>query len=269
MGIFLHACNTPEKVIKTFAHAGISISPTSIHNGIRSLSNNISEEVWDLGQTLVASYAYDNFDIDFKTSIPSLDKPLESLVHLTSGLVFHLDHGVTPQDLKCSQELWARSRFNDDVAEELSPPERTVDDLLGLHPDTLFQSTNMTRSARYNAWWFRYDLVHNGPEYFRQFQDRLGAPEVVEQIPVTKLRHVPARAMDINQSKVSGNIQAITELLSQGGVGQPPSDDDEFESFTKDISEYVVLIHGDLGTYERVMAAVERRSLEATPVDRL
>jgi len=36
-GIFPHSCNTPEKVIDTLAHMGISISIDSIYNAIHSL----------------------------------------------------------------------------------------------------------------------------------------------------------------------------------------------------------------------------------------
>jgi hypothetical protein len=37
-GIFLHASNTPSKVIETLAHMGITISPDAIDNAVRSIS---------------------------------------------------------------------------------------------------------------------------------------------------------------------------------------------------------------------------------------
>jgi hypothetical protein len=52
-----------------------------------------------MGQTLLVGYAYDNFDIDFKTNVPSIEKSGETLTHLTSGTLIHLDHGVTHEDL--------------------------------------------------------------------------------------------------------------------------------------------------------------------------
>jgi hypothetical protein len=78
---------------------------------------------------------------------------------------------------------------------------------------------------------FYRDLCQYGPQFFHDYQDMVGLPEVVEGVPVVKMVHVPARAMDINQSKVSGNIQAIEELISQGGVGDPEVDESsEWES---------------------------------------
>ncbi|KIM76705.1 hypothetical protein PILCRDRAFT_77537, partial [Piloderma croceum F 1598] len=100
------------------------------------------------------------------------------------------------------------------------------------------------------SWTFRSDLYEYGPEYFRKFKRKLGKPEWVEKVPVVKMRHAPARAMDINQSKVSGNIRAIANLMEQGDI--------------VDMREHVILFHGYLGTYERVLGMLLRRSLEMT-----
>ena len=62
--------------------------------------------------------------------------------------------------------------------------------------------------------------------------------------------------MDVNNSTVSGNIRAIECLMAQVGYGNP---DDES---AVDISDYVVLIHGDLGMGERIRSILNRRSIE-------
>ncbi|KAI0052951.1 hypothetical protein FA95DRAFT_1482269 [Auriscalpium vulgare] len=214
MGIFLHSCNAPEKVVKTLAHMGLSVSLSSIHHAIHSLAMKASLDLQIVGKSRVASYAYDNFDIDFKTTLPTIEQSVDTLLHLTSGLIFRLAHGVKLEDLKCSEELWKKSRFNDQAAQD--PPK---------------------------------------------------TPEPVEKIPVTKLSHYPVRAMDINQSKVSGNIEAIEDLLAQGGVGDPDDEDEHYD--VEDITPFVVLVHGDLGTLERVQSAQERRAIEDTPWRRL
>ncbi|KAG1736176.1 hypothetical protein EDD22DRAFT_736749, partial [Suillus occidentalis] len=51
-------------------------------------------------------YAYDNFDIDFKTSTPTIEKVVDTLTHMTSGDLIYLEHGVTTEDLRCSTYLW-------------------------------------------------------------------------------------------------------------------------------------------------------------------
>ncbi|KAI6144647.1 hypothetical protein BKA82DRAFT_3982979, partial [Pisolithus tinctorius] len=72
-------------------------------------------------------------------------------------------------------------------------------------------------------------------------------------------------AMDVNNLTVSGNIQAIVDLLKQGGVEDPavPSEENGTTD-SPDISEYVVLVHGDLGTREWLQTAQLCQSIKST-----
>ncbi|KIL56857.1 hypothetical protein M378DRAFT_53470, partial [Amanita muscaria Koide BX008] len=112
LGIFLHSCRTPEKVIETLAHMGISVSTGTINRAIKSLSANARCALQQLGRTLTAGIAYDNVDITLKAAVPTVEKSTENLKHLTSGLFFPLMHGVTSEHLKCSKQLWEKSPYN-------------------------------------------------------------------------------------------------------------------------------------------------------------
>jgi hypothetical protein len=59
-GIFLHSCNTLQKVIQALAHMGLSISVGSIHSAVASLSRKAFLTLRAMGQTLLVGYAYDN-----------------------------------------------------------------------------------------------------------------------------------------------------------------------------------------------------------------
>ncbi|KAI6142402.1 hypothetical protein BKA82DRAFT_4331458 [Pisolithus tinctorius] len=213
LGLFLQSAHTPYKVIDTLAHLGISESQNSLQQ---------------LGRSLLASYAYDNFDIDLKHYIPTAETSSDSLKHLTSGLLFPLVHGVMLDDLK-------------------------------FQPGS---NANLSYCNQFNLWLFLHDLCTHGPEYFHQFKSMIQTPESMEQIPTLKTPIFVAQAMDVNNSTVSGNIQAIMDLLKQGGVEDPAV-------LSPDISEYVVLVHGDLGTGERLQMAQLCRSIESTSWNRL
>lgn len=88
------------------------------------------------------------------------------------------------------------------------------------------------------------------------------SPKPIDQIPTTKTPILPVRAMDLANSTVGGNIEAIADLLKQGGVGDPLEMDDET---LIDIMEHVVVVHGDLGTGERLDGAQLRRAIESSP----
>jgi hypothetical protein len=111
IGLFCHSTNAPELVIKTLAHAGLCISTTSIHSMVNSLSTKSADNIRSLAQTLTALFAYDNFDMEFKSYIPSIEKHGDSLKHVTSAIIFPLIN-MTLQDLLCSDELWGTDPIN-------------------------------------------------------------------------------------------------------------------------------------------------------------
>jgi len=86
--IFLQSVHTPQNVIDTLARIGISISTNAINAVVKSLSTESQITIWNLGQTLLTSYAYDNFNVNLKSHVPLAENSNDSLKHLTSGLIF-------------------------------------------------------------------------------------------------------------------------------------------------------------------------------------
>jgi len=267
IGIFLHSCRTPDKVIETLAHMGISISVDAIHSAITSLSAESTQTIWKLGQTLSVAYVYDNFDVNLKQSLSTLEKSEPTLKHLTSALIFPLQHGITSEDLKFSEELWKKSHLNPDAnLADLSPKRTWRDLLIKFQKDEERHPSGLTRRDRFNAWKFLYDLCHYGPPYFSQFRQQLKKPEEIHQIPLLKTPIYPLRAMEYSNSTVSGNLSTIQNLMEQGGVGDP--DNVEIEYAVEDMTLHVILFHGDLGTGDRIFSLQLRRSIEDSPWDR-
>jgi len=65
IGLFCHSTSTPELLIEMLMHAGLSISLTAIHDMIDSLSQKAHEKLKHVSKSLLASFVYDNFDMDF------------------------------------------------------------------------------------------------------------------------------------------------------------------------------------------------------------
>ena len=269
VGMFLQSTHTPQKVMETLARMGISVSVDAINAGIQSLSVEALQSVKALGRTLLASYAYDNFDVDLKSTIHTVEKSNDSLKHLTSGLIFPLVHNVSREDLRCAQKLWESSSINLDTNQSNTAAPTSWENLLLLHRDSDKPDTaGLNQRDRFNSWKFLSDLIHFGPTYFSRFKDRLRDPEAIEAIPVIKTPVLAARAMDLSNSTVGGNLDSVVDLLRQGGIEKPDVDDNT-DSDMPGISEYVVLFHGDLGTGERLQAARQRRAIEHSPWNRL
>ncbi|KIL57952.1 hypothetical protein M378DRAFT_87180, partial [Amanita muscaria Koide BX008] len=217
LGVFLHSCRTPQRVVNALARMGLTVSQSCIHTAINSLSLNASLTLRELGQSRCIALAYDNFDVDLKVSVPVVEKSTETLKHLTSGLVFPLQHGVTSDDLRYSDYLWQRSEVNLDNLGALGN-RKTHKDLMRLfrEPD----DKPLDSHAEFNIWVFLRDLVEN-VEGFEYMRGKIEAPKSIEQLPVIKTDIYPAYAMDVNNSTVAGNIQAIERLMEQVGYGDP------------------------------------------------
>ena len=272
LGFFFQSVHAPYKAIDTLACLGVSISTDAINMAVQSLSAKSENVLHKLGQSLLASYAYDNFDVDQKSQVPTAEKSNDSLKHLTSGLLFPLVHGVISDDLKCSEELWRMSELNPHVERQNIPQRCSIQDLINLHPDASSTST-LSRCDQFNAWMFLHDLCSYGPEFFHQFKPMLQDPEPVEKIPPVKTPIYAARVMDVNNSTVSSNICAVIDLLQQGGISDPvagqTNEDIDMDSPNISISKHVILIHRDLGTGERLQSAQLHCSIKSTPWNRL
>ncbi len=265
IGIYLHACRASEAVIELLSRIGISISRASIDNTVKNLWKGAHVNIRRVARTLLGGYAWDNFDVEIKHLVPTVEKPQDTLLHLTSGTLLRLDHGVTRDDLCCSEDVWKKSKLN---PANLDTPIPAPDwmQLLDIHPDEP-DSAGMDRRDRFNRWKFLADLVRYGPAYFRAFADDLEEPESVDMIPVVKSEQVPLEAMDINQSSAQGNADALVHMFKQGGVGDP-QDSPGAESIV-DVGDHVILVHGDLSTCERVQSIQASRRVERTPWRRL
>ncbi|KIK34579.1 hypothetical protein CY34DRAFT_26822 [Suillus luteus UH-Slu-Lm8-n1] len=219
------------------ARMGVSVSVDAINAAVLSLSAESHHAIHALVHT-----------------VSELE---DTLIHLTSGLLFPLQHGITHKNLQCLEILWEKSPLN----LQLNPSTN----LLRLHPDSL-NAAGLSHRDCFNSWKMLGDLINYGPLYFHQFKDQLGELEIVESIPVVKTPILAACAMHLSNSTVSRNISSVVELLRQGGIDDPDKIDDPD---MLDISEYILLFHGDLGSGECLQAAQQRRSIEDTPWKRL
>ena len=243
IGLFCHSTNAPELVIETLAHAGLSISPSSIHNMVNSLSTKSVDNIQSLAQTLTASFAYDNFDMEFKSHTPTIEKHGDSLKHATSAIIFPLIN-TSMQDLMCSDELWRTDPINPYIQTHQKRPLRGLESILPT-------STKLPPGIhiRISAWHFRHALV-TLCEPFKTYRTKLESPETINQIPVTKTEYIPCRAMDINQSMADGQCDILRNLCEQGGIGSVSDNPG-----VCDISSHVQLVHRDLCTGELIKAS--------------
>jgi hypothetical protein len=98
VGVFLQSCNVSKQTRNFLSHLGISISVTSINRAIKNLSKEAYRDIQRTGATFLASYAYDNLDINLPHVVPTVEgSATDTLVHLTTASMFPL-HPMTKRD---------------------------------------------------------------------------------------------------------------------------------------------------------------------------
>ena len=214
-------------------------------------------------RTLTTAFAYDNFDINFKSWEPTVEHP-SSFVSATSATAIPLFGITNPDALRCSQRYWEKDPRNPSPSAQ--PIKINADDLREFH---LHSSSRKAPGQKLSplltnyAWHIRDILIRRG-EHFGFLSPDLSQPATVNKIPLHQTTQVPCRSMNIKESTPDGNVEVLESLLHQGGIGEP--EDKIFDSeMDVDMSEHVLLIHGDLLTKERLDTVQDSRSIEATP----
>jgi hypothetical protein len=249
---------------RTFKHyAGLSISLSNIHKAVKSLSHDAGQKLKESVRTLQTAFAYDNFNINFKSSEPTVERPA-TFVSATSATAIPL-YGVGDSDvLQCSAQLWEKDTKNpspSSIAVKLN-----VDDLSGFHAQSSTRKATgekLSPLLKVYVWHIRSILVHQG-EFFGYLAQHLGQPDTVNQIPIHRTTQIPCRSMNVKESTPDGNIEVLECLLHQRGIGEPTEKNFDVE-YDVDMTELVVLVHGDLLTKERLDTVQGSWCIESTP----
>ncbi|KIL64923.1 hypothetical protein M378DRAFT_58294, partial [Amanita muscaria Koide BX008] len=89
LGVFFHSISVPERAVELLARAGLSVSVSTINNAISSLSKQASVILKSTVRTMTTAFAYDNFNMDFKTSEPTIEHS-SSFISATSATAIPL-----------------------------------------------------------------------------------------------------------------------------------------------------------------------------------
>ena len=199
---------------------------------------------------------YDNLVVDFASGQSAVDRSNQSMYHFTTGSF--INHCYNVEDLCCADQVRKSDPYND---QDGVSKENGYDLADLMDTSSGIDTHGLTRHQQFFAWALRKTLCEDGPIFLRQFIKHLGLPDTVNQIPVCKTEVIPVKAMRLDNSTVSGNIDAMEGMMEQGGLRGNPSQSDP----PTGPPEYIQLVCGDLGTAERVEAAKRRRAMDIFP----
>ena len=231
-GFFLKSVNAPERLINALSCSGWSISNQSIHNMIKSTTQEQKAKIRELRHSGLFAIAYDNLDFSFKTKQPTVENQ-GSFVSITTGTFIPLTHSATKADFEYSSELWDKSSLNlvgmEDTKSELMPSFHYIHECI----------TNASPMIQSCTEWIILKIIVNA--LIPEFKKELGSMPSSLNIPCQQTVQIPAQAMHIKASTTDGNVEILKNMDSQlCDINGPKFDH----------GVYVQLVHGDLGTQE-------------------
>ena len=134
--------------------------------------------------------------------MPMVEKLGLTMTHATSTFAFPLAHSVIPDDLKCSDELWATDPNNLAAGDRVKRPQRLwMHAAQAIHRSLTPAASSLSTGTLHSfpiwdpiiewlAWHFQSALVTLSAP-FDSMCMKLGMPESQLQIPVMKTLQVP------------------------------------------------------------------------------
>jgi hypothetical protein len=225
---------------------------------MRSLSKEANVQIKQAVQTLTTALAYNNFDIDLKTTQPTIEHQSQ-FISPTSATTIPLYGVNNPVVLCCSHEIW-QNESSGIVRESLPSEKLMAKDLHIFHQEnsygTILPGKHLSPCEE-NLAWHVCDILLNHSKHFDFLKHHNDNPVVINAIPLHKTTQIPCQAMPIKQSTTDENIMVIDILLRQGVIG-------EWEDIRFDL-QYVLLIHGDFLTKEQLDVIIKSQHIEDTP----
>lgn len=270
-GLFLHASGTSQRAIHALSQVGISTSPSSINRTVEALSKDTHKAMQHAGQSLQYTMVYDNLVIDFGSPGQSIVEQLQKTMrNITTGTF--INHHFNPDDLRCAEEIRRTDRYNDRV-DHSQDKQYNYYDLLDTYDSDLSDASQSSSSQssddedaclrpHFFAWILREAICTHGPAFFHVFRARNVRPETLEQLPIRKTEQVPCRAMKYENSTVNGNIESIEDMMEQAGIRRTSETASQVPGELPSVSEYVLIVSGDLGSGERIDSGRRCRAME-------
>ncbi|KIJ34133.1 hypothetical protein M422DRAFT_52124 [Sphaerobolus stellatus SS14] len=246
------------------------------------MSSKMRKKFFEEGRKCLCGVAYDNFDVGLQTAAPTISKDSQFL-HAASGTLLPLNHGVTHNSRRVSPEVYSKAGLdlnnpNQEIKlsfRSLLPLPHQIAPLPRLPrlPDAPPAPPRPVHSPIRNLHthlqdWHVLNILIMKSGYFDAYKKKLGSPEEVNCIPVTKTTQIPLRSMEVNQSTIEGNAEIESSILKQCGLGEYALPKD-LKASQVNFNSLVVLTHGDLGTLERLLSLIKSRCLENTEERRL
>ncbi|KAJ7728485.1 hypothetical protein B0H16DRAFT_1330899 [Mycena metata] len=208
IGLFLLGSGASKREMEVLAHAGLSVSYTTIIDHVKDLSREGLEKIREVCRTCMVQLVWDNLNIAFKVAA----QRLKAKSHFDSGttstviLVFDPSTGTTarqgtlPLDIKPARE-------------------RTLP-VLDWSPEDVLPSPESAAQLSSSCFWqLKRMALEHIPDVSEELKKSLGECPEINQIPLHQTLQYPLPALKEDESTLDGTFTVYTKNLKTMGMG--------------------------------------------------
>ncbi|KAE9388612.1 hypothetical protein BT96DRAFT_1073185 [Gymnopus androsaceus JB14] len=196
MGLFLLGSGAGKREIAVLAHAGLSVSASSINNHIKQLSQENLQIIQRVVKEFLCSVAWDNLNIAFQVESECFNSKNHSNSGTTSTLVVQHDPDTNAPAVPGTLPL------------DMKPPRTTHNPVIENHTSLLLPSGDDARALEVCLLWQLMEIALEHKPELAHLKESFPACQTVEQIALHITQHI------------DGTIKVINHILHILGVSE-------------------------------------------------
>ncbi|KAJ6607231.1 hypothetical protein B0H10DRAFT_1818766 [Mycena sp. CBHHK59/15] len=207
IGLFLLGSGASKREMEVLAHAGLSISYTSITGHVKGLSREGMINIRELVKTSMCQIVWDNLNIAFRVAAERLKSKN------------HFDNGTTATVIPVFDPETGGNAPHGTLPFSMKPPrERTLPVLDWTAEDVLPSPECAEQLSRSCFWQLKCLALEHIPGISAELKKLLEECPIVDQILLHKTWQYPLPAMNLDESSLEGTLQVYLTILRNMGL---------------------------------------------------
>ncbi|KAJ7429454.1 hypothetical protein B0H11DRAFT_1767668 [Mycena galericulata] len=214
IGLFLLGSGASKREMEVLAHAGLSVSYTSIITHVKELSKEGLAKIREVVKSGMVQIVWDNLNIAFKVAAQRLNSKS------------HFDNGTTSTAIPVFDPATGSQAAHGTLPLEMKPPRERTLPVLDWSPEDVLPSPESAAQLSSSCFWeLKRMALEHVPGVSEELRNSLGDCPEVYQIPLHKTPQYPLPAMKEDESTLEGTLEVYSRNLDVMGMG-----DEELEA---------------------------------------
>ncbi|KAJ7851211.1 hypothetical protein B0H13DRAFT_2360239 [Mycena leptocephala] len=207
IGLFLLGSGASKREMEVLAHAGLSVSYSTIIDHVKGLSKEGMDRIRELVKGSMCQIVWDNLNIAFRVAAERLKAKN------------HFDNGTTATVIPVFDPATGGNAQHGTLPFSMKPPrERTLPVLDWTAEDALSSPQSAEELSRCCFWQLRRLALEHIPGISAELRKALEDCPEIFQIPLHKTEQYPLPGMNLDESSLEGTLEVYFAILRHLGL---------------------------------------------------